>query len=113
MLNAKYVVMILPNYCIYFYHLSKTQHLVMVLFEVLLVLLKSEVVIVKITALPEVAVPATDAAPSVSTFLLGLETGLAVVLADFAPNHLVHRLRLTGRNLAVLGSDPLLEESSP
>ena len=77
MLNAKYVVMILPNYYIYFYHLSKTQHLVMLLFEVLLVLLKSEVVIVIITALPEVAVPATDVAPSVPFLALSSALKLA------------------------------------
>ena len=82
----------------------------MVLLEVFLVLLQSEVIIVEITTLPEVAVPATDVAPSVPfiAFLLGFEARLAVALALFAPNHLEHRMRLPGRNLAVLVDHPLL-----
>ena len=83
----------------------------MALLEVFLVLLEREVIIVEITALPQVAVPATDVASSVPfiAFLLIFEARLAVALALFAPNHLEHRLRLTGRNLAILVDHSLLE----
>ena len=81
----------------------------MVHLEVFLVLLESEIVIVEITALPKVTVPATDVTPFVSAFLLRFEARLAVAFAIFAPNQIVHRLRISGRNLAVLGNDLFLE----
>ena len=83
----------------------------MLLLKKLLVLLESEVIVVEFTASPEMSVHATDVTSLVASLplLVRFKVCLAVAFAVFALDHLEHRLRFSGRYLAVLGDHPLLE----
>ena len=75
------------------------------LLKIFFILLESEVVVVIIGALSEMPVPATDVASLAATlrFLVRLKASFTVALAILALYHLEYHLRLTGRDLAVVG----------
>ena len=83
----------------------------MLLLKIFLVLFEREVIVVELAASPEMSVHATDVASLVASLrlLVRFKACLAVAFAVFALNHVEHRLRLSGRYLAILGDHPLLE----